>query len=475
MKPVDYETFMHQKEEEEEISVNKPVSQPLPPPPTKKKSAFSTPLLVALIFFLFVISFVGVYYSFSSFFEGSFSGPKAQKLEKGNINPIHVDSDFSVYNAKVDSWTPRKEGLIPFGSWILTGSDSQRNIFSTNKEHTVRANTETKFLVESAKPTDNFKTKVTLELQDGNLWIEGAGDVFEVKTPRGLIKGDGNNFQVIVKDNSARIMAWKGKLSFVPVKDPEKPIEIKEGKMLFIDSMDNIIPPPPNLLAIEDKKTDWQNWNLMLKSEDLVGEKPVVAEIIKVEEKKELTEPVPIETVNEPEVAADKKDSVAEKPPMPEPVVKKPELPKIDTKPRIPTFGKNKYPKKNKKGRNNRNARKPGSDPVPGEEAPPPVPDNLLENSHPKGGDPVPPPDSGPANPPAGGQKVHKVHVGPTNNEGTEPPPSSMGSNPPAKGGDEVLDAPVKNRDVLNNKNVTGRKVPPGMGLGEEPKGPAEQ
>jgi len=92
MKPVDYETFMAEKEEHESISVDKPVEQPLPPLPPKQKRAFGTPILIGAIVFLLLISFIGVYYSFSAFFEGGFSGQKAEQVAKGSFQPVFVDS-----------------------------------------------------------------------------------------------------------------------------------------------------------------------------------------------------------------------------------------------------------------------------------------------------------------------------------------------------------------------------------------------
>lgn len=479
MKPVDYETFMAEKEEKESIQIEKPDSPPLPLAPPKPKRAFGTPILIGAIVFLLIISFVGVYYSFSAFFEGGvMGGGTAAPAPKGLFHSVFVDSDFSLYNAKVDSWTPMKEGDIPFGTWVLTGNDSRRNIFTINKEHTIRADAETKFKVDEAKPTDNFKTKVIMELEDGDLWVEGAGDVFEVKTPRGTISGNGNNFQITMKDKSARILAWKGDLNFTSDKNPDKAIVIKEGKMLFIDSMDNMIPPPPNLLVIEENHTDWQTWNISLKSEDLVGEKPTVAEIAKkVEEKKELKEAVPVEDAKEPDVATDKKPGDAPPPDAsselekPADIVKKPDIPKIDNGPKVPTVAEAKYPTKTRsvKGKMGKNGKpgKPGEPgapdggPTPGENSnPPPVPNDLLEK-----------PQQGPQSPGSENpQAVHKVHSG-SSHPGGQPPPDS---NPVSKPGDNVLDAPVQSKEVLENPNK-GKTLPPGMGIHGEPKGPSEQ
>lgn len=481
MKPVDYETFMAEKEEQESIKIEKPDSPHLPLAPPKPKRAFGTPILIGAIVFLLVISFIGVYYSFSAFFEGGgISGGSVARVPKGSFHPIFVDSDYSLYNPKVDSWTPMKEGDISFGTWTLTGNDSRRNIFTINKEHSIRADAETKFKINEAKPTDNFKTKVLMEIDNGDLWVEGAGDVFEVKTPRGTISGNGSNFQITVKEKSVKILAWKGDLTFVSEKNPDKEIEVKEGKMLFIDSMDNMIPPPPGLLAIEEDNTEWQLWNKSLKSEDLVGEKPVVAEIAKkVEVNKELKEAVPVEDVKEPDVATDKKSG--ETPPPPDPstelekpaeVVKKPDLPKIDDAPKVPTFGKAKYPAKNKpmngklakkgnpgepgKPENPGEPRKPGEGPAPGDgNNAPPVPNDLLDK---------PNQGQGAANPPPA---VHKVHSGPGRPGGE---PSSEGTP-----GDNVLAPPTQSKEVLDNSNSKGKTLPPGMGIHGEPKGPAEQ
>ena len=484
MKPVDYETFMAEKEEQESIKIEKPDSPALPIVPPKPKRAFGTPILIGAIVFLLIISFVGVYYSFSSFFEGGgMSGGTVAKVPKGSFHTVFVDSDYSVYNPKVDSWTPMKEGDIPFGVWTLTGNDSRRNLFTINKEHSIRADAETKFKIDEAKPTDNFKTKVIMEVENGDIWIEGAGDVFEVKTPRGTISGNGNNFQITMKDKSARILAWKGDLTFTSEKNPEKAIIVKEGKMLFVDSMDNMIPPPPNLLAIEENSTEWQLWNKSLKSEDLVGEKPVVAEIAKkVEVNRDLKEAVPVEDIKEPDVATDKTDKTDKKDegaPPPDPsselekpadIIKKPAIPKIDSGPRVPVVGDVKYPTKTrpvggKKVKNGKPGKpgepgKPGDVPAPADaDNPPPVPNELLDKPH--QGAP------GPENP----QPVHKVHSAPGVPGGHPPPTGSPIPNP----GGNVLDAPVQSKEILDNTNTKGKTLPPGMGIHGEPKGPSEQ
>lgn len=267
---IDYDSFMASKGEQNKIpasSPGKPPAGPLPPPPPKhKKTNFNSPILIGLIIFFLII---GLFAAYSSYKPDAINDSEVQEKEidlskMGEIKVIHVDSNFSIYNEKVDAWADRAKGNIPFGTRVLTNADSSRNIFTINNVHTIRGYKNTKFVVESAEPLKDFKQKVLMAIEEGRIWVETAGDVFEIYTPRGVVKAEGGEVEVeLENDGGVSIRSWKGDAKFVSRKKSLDPVEIKEKHMILVDTHDNIIPAP-----IEPQKNNWQKWNLATTAEE---------------------------------------------------------------------------------------------------------------------------------------------------------------------------------------------------------------
>ncbi|MCD4784135.1 MAG: FecR family protein [Candidatus Eremiobacteraeota bacterium] len=477
MNPVDYKSFLEQKERAKNGSDEQPVIEaknaPLLIPPRKKKSALGQPIFIGAVIFLLLISAIGVYSLSGTNKNQKKNGHVAipSRASTGKLKPIFVDSDFSIYNEKVDTWTPKKEGEIPFGIKILTGNDSRRNIFAIpGSAHSVRTDSDTKFMFESSEETTNFKQRVKLVLEEGRMWIEGGGDIFEVTTPRGVIKGDGNDFEIVLKNDNAHIYSWNGKLSFMPKKDPEKEIYIDKGKMLFIDKAGNIIPPPPDLLSIRRLKTDWQKWNLLIKSENLLGASPIVLPIPKKLAREKALEEMPVGIEKE-----------SAKAPMHIKQMSPAKQPKSSAKQPV-------FPPKHPTSTHKQSAHKPAKAPQAhrpptnnrgeminthsGSSAPfqPPMPPGVGTNDG-KAQDPPPPPGYKGKPTPQPTEKMQNVHSDGKEGSGGQPPSRYEGGS-----SSDQSDSKKSGRSILDNearkKATTG---PPGYGLNEPPVGPSEK
>lgn len=458
MNPVDYKSFLEQKGKLKNGDNEQPAMEekkgPLLTPPRKKKSSLGQPIFIGAVIFLLLISAVGIYYSFSGTNKNQNKNGQMGMLGRasaGKLKPIFVDSDFSIYNEKVDYWTPKKEGEIPFGIKILTGNDSRRNIFAIpGAAHSIRTDSDTKFMFDSSEETTNFKQRIKLVLEEGKIWVEGGGDIFEVTIPRGLIRGDGNDFEIVLINDNAHIYSWNGTLSFVPKNDSEKVIYIDKGKMLFIDKAGNMIPPPPDLLSIGDSKTDWQNWNMLIKSENLLGSKPTVPPIPKKLANEKAIEEMPVEVDKESAKATEpvKPDVPPKQPPQPAPKPAAAHHPPADNRGRM--------------SNTHHTSSAPYQPPAAGAKKggysihqEPPPPDRKSQDT---------PPPTKPK------EKMLNVHSegsgGTSKGKGTEQPPPSYGRS------SSSLKQP--SRSVLDNK-AKGSTGPPGYGLNEPPVGPSEK
>jgi len=471
MNPVDYKSFLEQKEMSKNGNVEKSVmvekKGPLPVPPRKKKSSLGQPIFFGAVIFLLLISAVGIYYSYSGANKNQNNKEQAASLGRGfagKLKPIFVDSDFSVYKEKADSWSPRKEGEIPFGTKLLTGNDSRRNIFAIpGAAHSIRADSDTKLMLDSSEETTNFRQRIKLALEEGKIWIEGGGDIFEVTIPQGLIRGDGNDFEIVLQNGDSHIYSWNGTLSFIPKKDQETVIYVDKGKMLFIDKAGNMIPPPPDLLNIGDSRTDWQNWNLLIKSENLLGANPTVPPIPKKSASEKAIDEKPVEV---------EKESAKAPEPVPAPV----------PPPRQPSEPSHKHTQM----------------PEPNENVPPPPAHsrggivNIHTDSSPFH---PPPPDEGSLGSSSDVPLPHDlekidVHSAQGKNAGTQPsqkPPEKMinvqtsgkggGLGGPGQSSPSYVDSSkTSGRNVLDNSSrTTGTTGPPGYGLNEPPVGPSEK
>lgn len=183
-----------------------------------------------------------------------------------NLNVIFFDRAPSMKNPKTDKWEKVHKGPIPAGVEVLTDALSKRNIFSVNNVHTIRVTDNTRFEVVSEKSTDNFSKKIEMILSSGNVWLETAGDLFEVHTERGMIVSKGADFQVrMLPDKSVKVYAWKKGLEFKHVNKKRGVIKVKQGEMLYVDSAG--IPIKTDL---ESRKTKWQKWNLATRGADVL-------------------------------------------------------------------------------------------------------------------------------------------------------------------------------------------------------------
>lgn len=425
-------------------------------PPPKPKAGAGGPLLMGVFIFVILMSAMLFYYVRNP---GDDNEAKTDQISiaetSGELIPIHTDSNFAVFDEKTKEWVEMDKENIGFGKKILTDLNSLRNIFSVNLSHSIRADKSTTFKAISTEPAPNFNVKFKLEMEQGRMWIDSQGDIFEIETPQGTVLADGNVFQTDVQDGSVTLYSWTGNLIFTPKGDKD-PIDIKEGHMLFVDSMGTIIPPPPNLLAIEDKKTPWQEWNNSVSSDVVRLDNPVIPVIASDTTAK----PVSTQTAGKETVSAAKeapimteKESHQPPPPAQEKTMVIQEETAAMTLPKLPAAeGQTSYPQIPQAQSSVPVAPQTGQ---PHQFQPPP-PQPQHENQH----------NYRPPQPPHDGGKPHQFQ--PSYDQKGKPPAysskDSKGSQSESKSKSGI--------DVLSNPNL--RERPPGFGLHDTPTGPSE-